>query len=302
MGNRIFVAVVVLLWATTMSWLLVAKILPPFLPGEPPNHGIIEQDEPVCWEIRCADRWVGYAVRQAVPGAQSTTEVISRVVLKDIPLRQMAPQWMGGIVENLGPIELDTRTRVVLDSLGNLSNFDSKVQLNDLPLVVRVYGLVEGATLRLRFISGDVSHEVHYPLPQSSIVDGELAPEPKLLQVYVGRRWQTEMFSPFRPPVDAIELLQAEVVAEESIFHEGKLTRTRRIEYRSMSAAGVASAETLRAEAWVAEDSTVLRYDVYLLNAKLRFERRLDSQMIALARDLLDLETVATLAIPRTIP
>jgi hypothetical protein len=110
------------------------------------------------------------------------------------------------------------------------------------------------------------------------------------------------MFSPFRPPVDAIELLQAEVVAEESIFHEGKLTRTRRIEYRSMSAAGVASAETLRAEAWVAEDSTVLRYDVYLLNAKLRFERRLDSQMIALARDLLDLETVATLAIPRTIP
>ena len=214
----------------------------------------------------------------------------------------MAPQWMGGIVDNLGPIQLDTRTRLVLDSLGKLSNFDSKVQLNDLPLVVRVYGVVEGATLRLRFISGDVSHEVRCPLPQSAMVDGELAPEPKLLQVYVGRRWQSEMFSPLRPPVDAIELLQAEVVAEESILHQGELTRSRRIEYRTMSAAGVASEQTLRAEAWVAEDGTVLRYDLCLLNAKLRFERRHDPQMIALARDLLDLETAATLATPRTIP
>ena len=285
-----------------MSWLLVAKILPPFLPGEPPAHGIIDQDEPVCWEIHCADCWVGYAVRQAVPGAQSTTEIISRVVLQDIPLRQMAPQWMGSIVENLGLIQLDTRTRVVLDSLGKLSNFDSKVQLNDLPLVVRVYGMVEGATLRLRFISGDVSHEVHFPLPQTSMIDGELAPEPKLLQVYVGRQWQTEMFSPFRPPIDAIELVQAAVVAEESILYQGELTRTRRIEYRSMSAAGVASNESLRAEAWVAEDGAVLRYDVHLLSTKLRFERRRDPQMIALARDLLDLETVATLATPRAIP
>jgi hypothetical protein len=302
MGNKIFVAVVVLLWATTMSWLLVSKILPPFLPGEPPAHGIIEQNEPVCWEIQYGDRWVGYAVRQAVPGAQSTTEVISRVVLQDIPLRQMAPQWMGSIVDNLGPIQLDTRTRVVLDSFGKLSCFDSKVQLNDLPLVVRVYGVVEGPGLRLRFISGDASHEVHCPLPASSIIDGELAPEPKLLQVYVGRRWQTEMFSPFRPPVDAIELVQAEVVDEESILHEGELTRVRRIEYRSLSAAGVSSEQTLRAQAWVGEDGTVLRYDVHLLNTKLRFQRRRDQQMIAVARDLLDLETVATLATPHFLP
>lgn len=38
MGNRIFVAVVLLLWATTMSWLVFAKILPPFFSGEPPKQ------------------------------------------------------------------------------------------------------------------------------------------------------------------------------------------------------------------------------------------------------------------------
>ena len=37
MGNRIFVAVVVLLWTSTMSWLMVARILPPFFQGEPPR-------------------------------------------------------------------------------------------------------------------------------------------------------------------------------------------------------------------------------------------------------------------------
>ena len=40
MGNRIFVAVVLLLWASTMSWLVVEKILPPFFSGEPPTHGV----------------------------------------------------------------------------------------------------------------------------------------------------------------------------------------------------------------------------------------------------------------------
>src|SRR5262245_33357191 len=114
-----------------MSWLVVAKILPPFFSGEPPVHGVIASDEPVCWQIECAGRPVGYAVRQAVPGAQATTEIFSRVVLEDIPLREMAPQWMSKIVDDLGLIKLDTRTRIVLDSLKNLSSFDTRVQLND---------------------------------------------------------------------------------------------------------------------------------------------------------------------------
>src|SRR5437870_914226 len=145
MGNRIFVAVVLVLWASTMSWLVVAKILPPFLTGEPPKHGALEQADPVCWEIECNGRSVGFAVRQAVPGAQSTTEVISRVQLHDIPLREMAPQWMSTVVDNLGSIRLDCRTRLSLDSLGNLSFFETKVQLNDLPLVVKAFGRVNGS-------------------------------------------------------------------------------------------------------------------------------------------------------------
>jgi hypothetical protein len=299
MGNRIFVAVVLLLWASTMSWLVVEKILPPFFSGEPPAHGVLQENEPVCWQIECAGRHVGYAVRQAVPGAQATTEVHSRVLLKNIPLREMAPQWMSSIVDDLGPIRLDSRTRLMLDSFGTLSSFDTKVQLNDLPLVVKVFGRINGPELQLKFLSGDVSHEVSYPLPGSKLLDGELIPEPKLLQIYVGRKWHVEMFSLFRPPGDALDLIQAEVVAEESILHGGQSTRAKRIEYRSMSAAGVATEQTLRANVWVADDGTVLRQDVYLVNTKLRFERRTDPRAIRLAQKLLDLDVVATLATPR---
>jgi hypothetical protein len=299
MGNRIFVAVVLLLWATTMSWLVVEKILPPFFSGEPPAHGVLREKLPVCWEIECNGEHVGYAVRQAVPGAQSTTEIHSRVLLRDIPIKEMAPQWMSSIVNDLGAIRLDTRTRMVLDSFGTLSSFDTKVQLNDLPMMVKIFGRVDGPELNVKFVSSGVSHEQSFPLPHTKQLDGELIPEPKLLQIYVGRKWQVEMFSLFRPPSDALTLLQAEAVAEETIRQESGMVRAKRIEYRDLSAAGVAADHTLRAAVWVSDDGTVLRQDFYLVNTKLRFERRSDTKALRMAAKLLDLETVATLTTPR---
>jgi hypothetical protein len=302
MGNRIFVGVVVVLWAGTMSWLMVARILPPFFHGEPPAHGSIRRDEPVCWQIEYMGRPVGYAVSQAVPGALDTTEVHSRVLLERIAIRELAPQWMGSLVRGLGEITLDTRTSLVLDSFGNLSSFATKVRLNDLPLVMRVQGRVEGPELRIKIQSGEMIHEVSYPVPSQALTANELIPEPKLLQVYVGRKWQQEVFSPFRPPGSSIEILQAEVVDEGPLEQQGQSIHARRIEFRTLSAAGVAADNTLRAVVWVAEDGTVLRQDIYLMNAKLRFERRTEPEMLELAAKLLDLETVATLTTPQPTP
>ena len=59
MGNRIFVAVVLLLWASTMSWLVVEKILPPFFSGDPPAHGILVEN----------DRYAGKSNVAASPSA-----------------------------------------------------------------------------------------------------------------------------------------------------------------------------------------------------------------------------------------
>jgi len=297
MGNRIFVAVVVLLWATTMSWLVVDKILPPFFHGEPPRAGAL-RDEPVCWDISFEGRRMGMAVSQVVPGALATTELHSRVLLEDVPLREMAPQWMSSLVGTMGHVRLDTRTRLMLDSLGNLSSFQTRVWLNDLPSVVKISGRVMGPELVMRFQTGEVTHEARYPLPSFALLGTELIPEPKLLQIYVGRKWQKEVFSPFRTPNNAMELIQAEVVKEEVIDHDGKMINAKRIEYRTLLAAGVSTDDRLRAVLWVAENGVVMRQDVYLVNVKLRFERRDDLEGLRLGKELLDLKNVATLTDP----
>jgi hypothetical protein len=302
MGNRIFVGVVVLLWAGTMSWLMVDRILPPFFQGEPPSHGRPVRDEPICWQIEYQGEPIGYAVSQAVPGALDTTEVYSRVTLEKIGIRELAPQWMGSLVRGIGKISVDTRSRLVLDSLGNLSSFETKIRLNDMPLVMRVWGRIEGPELRLKIQSGEITHELNYPVPSQSLLANELIPEPKLLQVYVGRKWQQEVFSPFRPPTSSMEIVQAEVVEEGKIEHRGESVNARTIEYRSLTAAGVAADKTLRAVVWVADDGMVLRQDVYLMNARLRFERCTEQPMIELAHKLLDLENIATLAPPSQSP
>lgn len=302
MGNRIFVGVVVLLWMSTMSWLMVARILPPFFNGEPPGHGVAVQQEPVFWDIEHDGRAVGHAVSKAVPGAMGTTEIHSRVQLNDLEIRKLAPQWMSTIVRAIGAISLDTRSRTVIDSLGNLASFETRVQLNDLPLVMKVVGRVDGPDLLLKVTSGDVTHTFRYPVPKNSLLASELIPEPRLLQVYVGRKWQQEIYSPFRPPSDSLEILQAEVVEEDWFDKRGQRIRARKIEFRAMSPAGVATDNTLRAALWVSEDGTVLRQDLHLMDTTLRFERRDEPHMLKLAEELLELKKVATIAPPHDKP
>jgi hypothetical protein len=302
MGNRIFVGVVVLLWVGAMSWLMVDRILPPFFNGDPPGHGRLISDEPVCWEIQYSGDTVGHAVSQAVPGALGTTEVHSRFLLEGIEIRRLAPQWMSTLVRGIGEISLDIRSRMTVDSLQNLSSFETRVRLNDLPLVMKVTGKVEGADLKLKIQSGEVTHTASYPVPKQSLLASELIPESKLLSVYVGRKWQQEVYSPFRPPTDSLEMLQAEVVEEVWLEQRGERKRARKIEFRAMSPAGVATENTLRAVVWVGDDGVVLRQDLHVMDAKLRFERREEPHMIKLAQRLLDIESVATLAPPPDSP
>lgn len=294
MGNRIFVGVVVMLWAGTMSWLMIARILPPFFHGDPPAHGSLIRNEPTCWEVYFGERLIGNAVSQAVPGALGTTEIHSRVVLKGIEVKELAPQWLGRLVRVLGDISLDTRSTFVLNAFGDLSYFKTDVHLNDLPIVMRVRGKVDGAELKLKVQSGDVTHEVVYLAPTKSQLTSELVPDPKLLQVYVGRKWQQEIYSPFRPPTDSLQIMQAEVVEERSIDHRGERIRARKIEYRSLSSAGVSNNNALHAVVWVAEDGMVLRQEVDLMEAKLRFERCTEPAELKKAAELLDIDSVAT--------
>jgi hypothetical protein len=296
MGNRIFVAAVILLWTGTMSWLMVARILPPFFNGQRPTQAPLVEKEPNCWRIAFRGQKVGYAVSQTVPGAFGTSEVHSRVLLEGIELRRLWPFQVGSLIHGLSTIRLDMRTRIMLDSLGSLSTFHTKVQLTDVPMVLNVYGRVEGAELKVELHSGETTHQMIFPVPTNALAANELFPESKLMAVELGRRWQQEVFSPFKT---SLEIVQAEVVSEGTIELDGERVNARRIEYRSLSSSGVAADNTLRSVVWVGDDGTVLRQDLHLMSTVLRFERRSEPRMIEFAGKLLDLKTYATMDTPQ---
>jgi len=71
-----------------------------------------------------------------------------------------------------------------------------------------------------------------------------------------------------------VELVEAEVVATESLHYGDETLRVLRIVYRSLPGPGVPEANRLQAVTWVEpKNGLVLRQDVYIANSKLRFER-----------------------------
>lgn len=273
MANRIFVFAVVALWLSSMSWLVVERILPSFYSGEPPIQEAYEAGRAVAWEVQWQGRPVGHAASVRLPGVGGTTDLVNRVVLQDIPLMDLAPTWMRSAIGDLGDITFDALTRIEFDSLGSFSAFDSRITINDVPSMLSISGRLEDSFLKLRFQSGDISYTTPVYLPDSKSLNELLFPDAKLPQMYVGRSWREEIYSPFHSPGNPVELVQAEVVSAEAIDFGGEPRRTLRIEYRTMSGSGVPQEARLQAESWVDPSGTVLRRDVYLGRSRLRFLR-----------------------------
>lgn len=281
-----------------MSWLVGSKILPPFLRGEPPRTGV-NGNEPVCWRVCVGEQQIGWAASQAVPGADGTTELHSRVQLEAVPLARMAPRWMSTVIDNIGPLEMDMRSRTTLDSLGNLSMFEASVEINDLPSAILMKGTVDEGHIRLRLQYGDVTHQVNYPWPEHALLGSKLTPDASILQAYTGRKWQKEIYNPFGGPQGAIEVIEAEVMGEESLLVNGQLVNTRRIDYRSMDSTGVSADHRRRSTMWVADDGKVLREEINLMDVLLRFDREPELTTQDIAAELLQLEQYATLTTPQ---
>lgn len=278
MGNRLFISSVLLLWLGSMAWLVVNKILPSFTDGKPPIASGLEVGKVVAWRVHWGGRPVGWAASLRVNGALNTTELHNRVVLRDVPLLDLAPVWMRSVVDGFGNMKFDAQTLVEFDSLDHFSSFNSRVAVNDIPSVLRISGRMKDSKLELRLWSGasDLTYTKQVYIPQQTALNEALFPDAKMPYMYVGRRWQEEVFSPFKTPSSPVELMEAEVVAKETMEYggEGERRRVLRVEYRRLPGPGIHEDARLQAICWVDLGSGfVLRQDVFLANSKLRFER-----------------------------
>lgn len=287
-ANRLFVLAVVVLWLASMSWLINDRILPSLFEGEPPIERSYENGQAVAWHVQWEGRVVGEAASVRLAGAGGSTELHNRVRLTEIPLMNLAPTWMRATIGSFGDISFDAKTRIEFDALGNFSAFDSRININDLPSVLKMTGRVEDSNLELRVRSGEMSYTTSIYLPESQSMNEILFPSASLPEMYVGRTWREEVYSPFHSPGDPVEVLIAEVVSKDQIYLGEELKDAFRIEYRSMNVSGIAHEARLQAECWVEPSGRVLRRDVFLGGSKLRFVRLENEIATDVSKVLLD--------------
>jgi len=181
---------------------------------------------------------------------------------------------MSKVIGNIGKMSVDASTRIEFDSLDHFSAFHSRVSVNNIPSILKLSGRVKGSYLELKVWTGDISYTPQIYLPNPSAFSEALFPVAKLRYMYLGKRWQEEVYSPFRSPSSHVETVQVEVVSVESLQRDGQTIRVMRIEYRGMPRAGMPDSSRLQAVAWVEPRSGVVyRQDVYIGNSKFRFDR-----------------------------
>jgi hypothetical protein len=285
MGNPAFNVIVVLFWLATMSWLVVAKIVPPLRVGEPPSYSTIVADSadepPACWTIRMQGRTVGWAANKLVRRPEGISEIYSRVYLAQLPLDELAPGWLTSVLKPVFPslelMDVDKQSWFIIDPLGRLSEFESRVRLADIPDAIRVQGTVEDARLKLLVKSGDLGATLYQPLTPNSTMNDELSPQARLPNLRVGQTWTVPLYSPFRAPHSPLEILQAAVEREDPVIWNGETVPTRVVVYRSDSGSGRSSDE-IRGRTWVRDDGMVLRQEVSVFKSAVQFERLPDQQ------------------------
>src|SRR5688572_25749650 len=102
MGQRWFSALVVGLWLTTMSWLVVTKLAPPLFQGDPPTYRSIYSgqgdSEPVGWDMMLNRQKLGWAVSSHTTDKSGFTTVTSLVHFNDFPVDEFIPAILDGIL------------------------------------------------------------------------------------------------------------------------------------------------------------------------------------------------------------
>jgi hypothetical protein len=294
MGSSHFNVVVVLFWCATMTWLLVAKVLPPMRVGEPPGYLAIvqesEQDKPVCWAISLRERTIGWAANRLVRRKEGMAELSSRVYLAELPLEELTAgigALLRPFLDELADWDLDKKTRLTIDPLGGLVGFDSQIRLGKIDDAIKIRGQIEGGILKLTVRTGDSPIRLDVDLPPRALLGDDLSPQTRLPGLRVGQSWTVPMYSPFQPPNKPLEILQATVERQDSLRWGGHTQACKVIVYRSDSGSSTAARDA-RARAWVADDGRVLRQEVAILRTHLHFVRLSDAQSDRVSSELGD--------------
>lgn len=263
--------------------------------GEPPNFATIlnESDDktPVCWSIYLQNEAIGWAANKTVRRSDGITDLYSRVYLGDLPWDELAPGWLTAVLRpvfnDLDELDIEKKSRLVIDPLGRLVEFESRIRLANIVDAIKVQGQIENSKLRLTVQSGDLPYKLEQHLPPNSLMSDELSPHVRMPGLRTGQIWTVPLYSPFRSPSAPMEILQAIVEREDSLTWGGRAVPCRVIVYRGDSGSGQAGDE-VRGRVWVDRDGMVLRQEVAIFRSHLHFIRLPAADAELLAEELGD--------------
>jgi len=286
MTSRWYGIAVVLLWLGMMTWLLTQKVLPALRIGDPPSYRTIvaqEHPKPVGWRLMMNGRQLGWAWSTIRKSSNLTTDVRSRVHFDNVPIDRLIPSWLRGIVSTgsqpLGKLQLEVESKMLLDPLGRLVDFDSALRSTaEGPSLVRLQGSVEGTKLKLSVHSGTFQYDPEISLRPNDLLGDNLAPQMRLPGLRQGQTWTVPSYSPLSPLNQPIEILQAKVEELTTIRWNNSEQSAWLVVYRSDMVGESGNDKDIRSRLWVKPDGAVLRQQVQLFDSTLVFIRMSDAE------------------------
>ena len=299
MHSRWFSVAVVVLWLTSMGWLVGKKVLPSLWVGDPPDSRTIlaaRLNEPlVGWTMYLNSQRMGWALNSLTPLPTGMTKAHSRVHFEGFPLSQSAPDWLHTLVGHFGgQFQMELASDLEYDTLGRLSAFRSAARFPPLEeAAIKVTGIIDGAQMQLTIRSGNTAkpYETQLAAPRNSMLNDGLSPQTRLPGLREGQSWTIEVYSPLQPPnpnspQDPREILLATVEGREPVFWAGKHTPCWVVVYRSDSATAAHQSAKPVGKVWVRPDGLILKQQVSVFGATVSFVRLTEAQALSLAHEV----------------
>lgn len=293
--------IVIAFWLTTTAWLMVTKIVPPFVVGNPPSMRVIldsmdEESSLVGWDLRIGGKHIGWAINRFEKTSYGAQEFQTFVELRHLSLNSILSDAFSSMLKWRQPedaddalsieLAIDSWTRLTIDTLGYPSHLITEFTVTDNALLgngkmgdvpnfrIRLQGEVVGDTLQLDLSIGDFKYKRIFSIPRDAMITDSLAPMGELPGLRVGQSWTVPVFSPFQAGAERpMELLEARVTRMDTVVWEDMAVRCMVVELSEAGQQSLTSNRGIRGRSWVAPDGKVLKNELVLQNEPLTFER-----------------------------
>ena len=302
MGSPWYRAAVVLLWLGATGWLVVCKIVPSLLVGEPPSYNSmvnVSTDAPTGWWLYWNGEKIGWALTAVNRQANDTSDIHSLIHFNRIPIEQVLTAPLQALVRaqtgGLDKIEMNVENRVMLDPLNHLVDFRSVVRQRQEHPLVSIHGNVDGDRLKMDVRVGDTatwSPEV--PMPDAMLSDC-FSPQIVLGSSCMGQAWTVVSYSPMslatqpialfnnRPPM---EVLYAKVEGESKMTWDHEQIPVWTLVFRSEDARGPDNDGNIRNRLWVrCDNGAVMKQEVRIGTHQLTFSGMPEKEALAIGSE-----------------